>query len=67
MSKIWAIIVVYCIGYHAGFSQEVDFSAIMAEVDFSRTLQEWDGFGFNYVETILLDKEALTWMHRPDL
>ncbi len=51
MSKIWSIIVVYGIGCYAGFSQEVDFTAIRAEVDFSRTLQEWDGFGFNYVET----------------
>jgi len=51
MGKIWAIIVVSCLGYHAGFSQALDFTAIRAEVDFSRTLQEWDGFGFNYVET----------------
>ena len=35
----------------AGFSQALDFTAIRAEVDFSRTFQEWDGFGFNYVET----------------
>lgn len=34
-----------------GLSQALDFTAIRAEVDFSRTLQEWDGFGFNYVET----------------
>ena len=51
MEKIWAIIVVSCLGYHAGLSQALDFTAIRAEVDFSRTLQEWDGFGFNYVET----------------
>jgi hypothetical protein len=47
MSKIWAIIVVFCLGYHAGFSQALDFTAIKAEVDFSRTLQEWDGFGYD--------------------
>ena len=35
----------------SGFSQALDFSAVQASVDFSRTLQEWDGFGFNYVET----------------
>jgi len=33
------------------FPQSLDFTAIQASVDFSRTLQEWDGFGFNYVET----------------
>ena len=33
------------------FSQALDFTAIEARVDFSRTLQDWDGFGFNYVET----------------
>ena len=32
-------------------SQALDFTAIQARVDFSRTLQKWDGFGFNYVET----------------
>ncbi|HER08013.1 MAG TPA: hypothetical protein ENO20_03800 [Bacteroides sp.] len=39
------------LGASAGFSQTLDFTAVSAEVDFSRTLQEWDGFGFNYVET----------------
>ena len=34
-----------------GFSQALDFTAVQARVDFSRTLQNWDGFGFNYVET----------------
>ena len=51
MRKIWTIIVICCLGYYAGFSQALDFTAIRAEVNFSRTLQEWDGFGFNYVET----------------
>lgn len=31
--------------------QALDFTATRAEVDFSRHLQPWDGFGFNYVET----------------
>jgi hypothetical protein len=35
----------------ASFSQALDFTAVEARVDFSRTLQDWDGFGFNYVET----------------
>ncbi len=33
------------------FSQYPDYSAIPAEVNFSKHLQLWDGFGFNYVET----------------
>lgn len=32
-------------------AQDLDFTATRAEVDFSRKLQTWDGFGFNYVET----------------
>ena len=35
----------------SGFSQALDFTAVQATVNFSRTLQDWDGFGFNYVET----------------
>ena len=31
-------------------AQDLDFTAVHATVDFSRTLQQWDGFGFNYVE-----------------
>jgi len=32
-------------------AQELNFTAVRAEVDFSQHLQPWDGFGFNYVET----------------
>lgn len=32
-------------------AQDLHFTATRAEVDFSRKLQSWDGFGFNYVET----------------
>ncbi len=32
------------------FSQDDNFTAVRAEVDFSNHLREWDGFGFNYVE-----------------
>jgi hypothetical protein len=32
-------------------AQDLDFTATRAEVDFSKQLQVWDGFGFNYVET----------------
>jgi len=32
-------------------AQDLEFSATRVEVDFSKRLQPWDGFGFNYVET----------------
>lgn len=35
----------------SGRAQDLDFRASRAEVDFSKKLQAWDGFGFNYVET----------------
>jgi hypothetical protein len=34
-----------------GYPQDLDFTAVRATVDFASTLQDWDGFGFNYVET----------------
>ncbi len=36
----------------SGFAQAADhdFSAVRVEVDFSKTLRLWDGFGVNYVE-----------------
>jgi len=33
------------------FSQAKNFTVVEAQVDFSKALREWDGFGFNYVET----------------
>ena len=47
-------LILFCAGWSmalTGFSQALNFTAIQATVDFSHTLQEWDGFGFNYVET----------------
>ncbi|MGK7397541.1 MAG: hypothetical protein ACNS62_23385 [Candidatus Cyclobacteriaceae bacterium M3_2C_046] len=32
-------------------AQATNFTAVQAEVDFSKKLRDWDGFGFNYVET----------------
>ncbi|MFW6289835.1 MAG: VCBS domain-containing protein, partial [Mariniphaga sp.] len=32
-------------------AQELDFTAVRAGVHFDDKLREWDGFGFNYVET----------------
>jgi len=34
----------------AVWAQAMDFQAVRAEVDFSKTLRQWDGFGVNYVE-----------------
>ena len=31
--------------------QALDFSVVRAEVHFNETIRDWDGFGFNYVET----------------
>ena len=41
-------------------SMQHDFSSVRAEVDFSKKLRDWDGFGVNYVEvaqTIDYDKD----------
>lgn len=32
-------------------AQEANFTAARAEIDFNYKLRDWDGFGFNYVET----------------
>jgi hypothetical protein len=32
-------------------AQALDFTTSRAEADFSKKLQAWDGFGFNYIET----------------
>jgi len=36
---------------NAVFAQAEDFTAIRTEVHFDEMIREWDGFGFNYVET----------------
>ncbi len=51
MRKTGYILGLLLAGCLAAYSQALDFTAVQAKVDFSRTLQEWDGFGFNYVET----------------
>jgi hypothetical protein len=45
------VVLLCCFFPNVAFPQALNFSAIQAEVDFSRKLQPWDGFGFNYVET----------------
>jgi hypothetical protein len=43
---------VFCLGGAApATAQALDFAAVRAEIDFACKLQDWDGFGFNYVET----------------
>ena len=32
------------------FGQALDFTAVQAQVDFSKHIRAWDGFGVNYVE-----------------
>jgi O-glycosyl hydrolase len=45
-------LITFCLAFNiASIPQALNFSAVEAKVDFSRTLQDWDGFGFNYVET----------------
>jgi hypothetical protein len=43
---------VLLLGVIAGtmFAQAQDFTAVRAEVDFSKHIRPWDGFGVNYVE-----------------
>jgi hypothetical protein len=44
----------------AAYAADYDFTAVRAEVDFTKRLREWDGFGVNYVEvaqTIDYDKD----------
>jgi len=46
------IVCVAAVLFAAGgaWGQAMDFAAVRAEVDFSKTLRDWDGFGVNYVE-----------------
>lgn len=48
--KYLFLTVYWMIFYHAE-SQIPEMKVIPAEVDFNEKLQDWDGFGFNYVET----------------
>lgn len=49
--KLFAILITLSVFFTGNLvSQELDFTAVRAVVDFSKPLQEWDGFGFNYVE-----------------
>ena len=50
MKKIMTALLVFLYAV-AAKGQEPDFSAVRAEVHFNETLRDWDGFGFNYVET----------------
>ncbi len=51
IKKLVLVCSVSAISILNSYGQDDDFTAVRAEVDFSHTLQDWDGFGFNYVET----------------
>jgi O-glycosyl hydrolase len=51
MKKIFLTVTIGTVLCLNQYAQALDFTAVQAEVDFSRTFQKWDGFGFNYVET----------------
>ncbi len=51
MRKTLFILVLCFLVPEATMPQALDFTAVRAEVDFSDPLRDWDGFGFNYVET----------------
>lgn len=51
MKKIGLAITIMLSALLSVYSQALDFTAVQGTVDFSRHLQDWDGFGFNYVET----------------
>jgi len=51
MRQIFSLLILSFYFSQAGSSQALNFTAVQGEVDFSRTFQVWDGFGFNYVET----------------
>lgn len=42
-------IIFYCLGVTTSLAQSIEY--IPAEIDFSEKVVDWDGFGFNYVET----------------
>jgi len=48
VARAVAVLTMLAAGTAAG--QAMDFQAVRAEVDFSKTLRGWDGFGVNYVE-----------------
>ncbi|MGQ9505730.1 MAG: hypothetical protein ACUVQG_13150 [Thermogutta sp.] len=48
---LWVSVFIIEVAFPSLWGQEMDFRAVRVDVDFSRKLQTWDGFGFNYVET----------------
>ena len=46
----WVVIVLLSTFTCVSVGQDMDAKAVRAEVDFSKHLREWDGFGVNYVE-----------------
>ena len=50
MRKNIILLIIITIGSLSVEAQNFDYSVVHAEVDFSRTVIPWDGFGFNYVQ-----------------
>jgi hypothetical protein len=48
LSAVVVLCILSCVSVLA--AQTADFTAVRAEVDFSRHVRPWDGFGVNYVE-----------------
>ncbi len=51
MSKKLCVSLVFLIPCCLLVAQPPDFTEVPCQVDFSKVLRDWDGFGFNYVET----------------
>ncbi len=51
LTERWWFVLLALSGTLTLTAQDLDFTAVRAEVDFSKKLQAWDGFGFNYVES----------------
>jgi O-glycosyl hydrolase len=49
-SLVGGIVACVCACAGSAFGQAQDFTAVRAEVDFSKQVRPWDGFGVNYVE-----------------
>jgi hypothetical protein len=51
LTPVLFLTIFFNVNQHAARAQAEDFTAIRTEVHFDEMIREWDGFGFNYVET----------------
>ena len=47
---LWIVMGLPAVLACSSLGQTMDFTAVRAEVDFSKQVRDWDGFGVNYVE-----------------